>query len=115
MMFPRGLTILVGRPGLAVSPGVLADVGDIKQDPRNILVLGWTDEAGINSNDPLLAGRDEAKLSDTMMLVRLDPTAATIFRGNDAFVRHGSQVEPPTQGELADLFSEGERARAAAS
>ena len=64
-------------PRIAVSPGVLAEVGDVKQDPRNILVLGWTDESGIDSSDPLLAGREEAKLADTMMLVRLDPTAAT--------------------------------------
>ena len=33
-------------PRVAVSPGVLAEVGDVKQDPRNILVLGWTDQFG---------------------------------------------------------------------
>ena len=52
-------------------------MGDIKQDPRNILVLGWTDQSGIDTSDDLVAGREEAKLADTMMLVRLDPTAAT--------------------------------------
>ena len=64
-------------PRVAVSPGVLAEVGDVKQDPRNILVLGWTDSGGIQSGDDLLLGRSEAKLADTMMLVRIDPTAAT--------------------------------------
>ena len=33
--------------------------------------------AGIQSGDDLLLGRSEAKLADTMMLVRIDPTAAT--------------------------------------
>ncbi|TML13689.1 MAG: LytR family transcriptional regulator [Actinobacteria bacterium] len=64
-------------PRVAVSPGVLAEVGDVRFDPRNILILGWTDSSGIDSGDDLLAGREEAKLADTMMLVRIDPTAAT--------------------------------------
>ena len=64
-------------PRVAVSPGVLAEVGDIKFDARNILVMGWTDSGGIQSGDDLLLGRSEAKLADTMMLVRIDPTTAT--------------------------------------
>ncbi|MEO8693457.1 MAG: LCP family protein [Acidimicrobiales bacterium] len=64
-------------PRVAVSPGVLAEVGDIKYDARNILVMGWTDSGGIQSGDDLLLGRDEAKLADTMMLIRIDPTTAT--------------------------------------
>ncbi|HUP74427.1 MAG TPA: LCP family protein [Acidimicrobiales bacterium] len=64
-------------PRVAVSPGVLAEVGDIDFDARNILILGWTDSGGIQSGDDLLLGRSEAKLADTMMLVRIDPTAAT--------------------------------------
>jgi len=58
--------------GCGVS-GVLAEVGDVRFDPRNILILGWTDSSGIDSGDDLLAGREEAKLADTMMLVRIDP------------------------------------------
>ena len=64
-------------PRVAVSPGVLADIGDVKFEPRNILVLGWTDSSGIESGDDLLLGRSEAKLADTVMLLRIDPTAAT--------------------------------------
>jgi LCP family protein required for cell wall assembly len=63
-------------PRVKVSPGVLADVGDINFDARNILIMGWTDSGGIESGDDLLLGRSEAKLADTMMLVRIDPTAA---------------------------------------
>ena len=33
-------------PRVAVSPGVLAEVGDIKFDARNILIMGWTDSGG---------------------------------------------------------------------
>jgi len=64
-------------PRVAVSPGVLAEVGDIRFDARNILIMGWTDSGGIQSGDDLLLGRQEAKLADTMMLVRIDPTTAT--------------------------------------
>jgi hypothetical protein len=41
-------------PRVAVSPGVLAEVNDIKFDARNILILGWTDSGGIQSGDDLL-------------------------------------------------------------
>jgi LCP family protein required for cell wall assembly len=64
-------------PRVAVSPGVLAEVGDVNFDARNILIMGWTDSSGIESGDDLLLGRGEAKLADTVMLVRIDPTAAT--------------------------------------
>jgi LCP family protein required for cell wall assembly len=64
-------------PRVAVSPGVLAEVGDVKFEPRNILIMGWTDSSGIESGDDLLWGRQEAKLADTIMLLRVDPTAAT--------------------------------------
>ena len=39
--------------------------------------MGWTDSGGIQSGDDLLLGRQEAKLADTMMLIRIDPTTAT--------------------------------------
>jgi hypothetical protein len=43
---------------------------------------------------------------------RLRPeTAAKFFGGRDVFVRHGSQVESPTPGELASLIAEAEAAR----
>jgi hypothetical protein len=36
--------------------------------------------------------------------------AQKFFKGRDVFVRHGSQVEPPTPTELTNLVAEGERA-----
>jgi len=43
---------------------------------------------------------------------RLRPeTAARFLGGRDVFVRHGSQVEPPTPAELVALIEEAERAR----
>src|SRR6266498_628545 len=60
-----------------MSPGVLAEVGDVKFDARNILIMGWTDTTGIEAGDDILYEREEAKLADTMMVVRMDPTAAT--------------------------------------
>ena len=64
-------------PRVNVSPGVLAEVGDVKFDARNILIMGWTDTTGIEAGDDILFEREEAKLADTMMVVRMDPTAAT--------------------------------------
>jgi hypothetical protein len=43
---------------------------------------------------------------------RLNKAMADKFHGErTVFVRHGTQVEPPTPAELADLIAEGERAR----
>jgi LCP family protein required for cell wall assembly len=64
-------------PRVRVSPGVLAEVGDVKFDARNILIMGWTDTTGIEAGDDILYGREGEKLADTMMVVRMDPTAAT--------------------------------------
>ncbi len=64
-------------PRFSLSPGVLADVGDVKFDARNILIMGWTDTTGIDASDDIMSGREGEKLADTMMVVRMDPTAAT--------------------------------------
>jgi hypothetical protein len=46
---------------------------------------------------------------------RLRPeTASRFFGGREIFVRHGSQVEPPTPAEIESLIAEGNRARDAA-
>lgn len=62
---------------VTVAQGVLGEVGDVRFEPRNILVLGYTENAGIDRDDPLLWGRDEAKVTDTVMVVRVDPLQAT--------------------------------------
>jgi hypothetical protein len=44
---------------------------------------------------------------------RLRPeTASRFFGGREVFVRHGSQVEPPTPAEIESLTAEGKRAQA---
>lgn len=55
----------------------------------------------------ILVARDPARVP-----YRLRPAATAFFGGRDVFVRHGSQVEAPTDAELRDLIDEGRRARA---
>jgi polyisoprenyl-teichoic acid--peptidoglycan teichoic acid transferase len=66
-----------GIPRYKFSPGVLAEVGDVRFDARNFLVMGWTDTTGIDPGDDLMYNRDSERLADTIMVVRVDPTAAT--------------------------------------
>jgi LCP family protein required for cell wall assembly len=64
-------------PRIAMSnPNVLGDIGDPDVDPRNILVLGSTDTEGIAGDDQSLIFRGSENLTDTMMLLRIDPIAA---------------------------------------
>jgi LCP family protein required for cell wall assembly len=60
---------------ISVPPGTLDDQ-PAKGEARNILIAGTTENDGIAGGDDLLAGRSDANLSDTIMLVRLDPVAA---------------------------------------
>jgi LCP family protein required for cell wall assembly len=58
--------------------------------PRNILLIGSTENDGIDPNDPLLEGRDNAELADTIMLLRLEPNtgqAAVLSINRDMYVR----------------------------
>lgn len=57
------------------NPAVLADLADPTYEPRNILILGATGTDGIGPNDQSLVGRGGEDLSDTMMLLRIDPAA----------------------------------------
>jgi LCP family protein required for cell wall assembly len=41
--------------------------------PRNILLVGTTENEGIDPDDPLLSGRPNTLLSDTIMLLRVEP------------------------------------------
>jgi LCP family protein required for cell wall assembly len=41
--------------------------------PRNILLVGTTENEGVDPNDPLLSGRANTLLSDTIMLLRVEP------------------------------------------
>jgi LCP family protein required for cell wall assembly len=41
--------------------------------PRNVLLVGTTENEGIEADDPLLSGRPNTLLSDTIMLLRVEP------------------------------------------
>jgi LCP family protein required for cell wall assembly len=79
---------------IAISPGVLdARADDDPGGPRNILLIGTTENEGIDSNDDLLAGRANTRLADTLMLLRLEPApgqAAVMSINRDLWVREGS-------------------------
>lgn len=64
-------------PRYEFAPGVLAELPDPRFDARNFLVMGWTDTTGIEAGDDILYNRESEKLADTIMVVRVDPTAAT--------------------------------------
>ncbi|MDH3755030.1 MAG: LCP family protein, partial [Acidimicrobiia bacterium] len=47
-------------------------------EPRNILVVGIDSAAGLDPDDPRAVDRPESILTDTMMIVRLDPAAESV-------------------------------------
>jgi LCP family protein required for cell wall assembly len=47
--------------------------------PRNILLVGTTENEGIAADDPLLSGRPNTLLSDTIMLLRVEPNTRQAF------------------------------------
>ena len=65
-------------PRVNVSPGLLAEVGDITAEARNILIIGSDDVVGLDRNDPLLQyGSRGGRNTDTMMILRIDPVAGS--------------------------------------
>ena len=61
-------------PRIEVAAGTLTDPAQLNAgQPRNILILGTTENDGVDPNDPLVAGRGDALLSDTMMVLRIEP------------------------------------------
>jgi LCP family protein required for cell wall assembly len=68
--------IFSGIPVIESTPGLLADSGDPKVDPRNILIIGTTETHGLDPNDASLAFRASESYTDTMILLRLDPILA---------------------------------------
>jgi LCP family protein required for cell wall assembly len=47
--------------------------------PRNILLVGTTENEGIDPDDPLLSGRPNTLLSDTIMLLRVEPNTSQAY------------------------------------
>jgi LCP family protein required for cell wall assembly len=43
-------------------------------EPQNVLLVGIDDGAGLDAGDPVLRGRDESLNTDTIMILRVDPT-----------------------------------------
>lgn len=62
---------------IAISTGVLAEEVTI-DEPRNILVVGVDSAAGLDPDDPRNSERGATTLTDTMMIIRLDPQAERV-------------------------------------
>ncbi len=59
---------------IAIGSEVLADPVTTAE-PRNILVVGIDSAAGLDPNDPRAVERPDSILTDTMMVVRIDPAS----------------------------------------
>jgi LCP family protein required for cell wall assembly len=76
---------LVAAAGLAYTYSKVGDIGRIdlgtalepsatKPDaPQNFLIVGTDSAAGLDPNDPVVAGRPPGVRSDTIMILRIDP------------------------------------------
>lgn len=80
------LVCLVGAGGLTYVKRQVSDIeriqlgqGIIQQstpsEPTNFLLVGVDDDAGLDPNDPVLVGRDATLNTDTIMVLRVDPSA----------------------------------------
>jgi anionic cell wall polymer biosynthesis LytR-Cps2A-Psr (LCP) family protein len=59
---------------IQLETGVLTDHDDVDPGgPRNILLVGTTENDGIDPDDPLVNERSNTFLADTIMLMRVDP------------------------------------------
>ncbi len=65
---------------IEIGAGVLNDRTDVDPGaPRNILLVGTTENAGIGQDDWLLAGRDDTLLADTIMVLRVEPDTGQAY------------------------------------
>ncbi|MEZ5143857.1 MAG: LCP family protein [Acidimicrobiales bacterium] len=80
------LVCLVGAAGLTYVKRQVSDIeriqlgqGIIQQskpsEPANFLLVGTDDDTGLDPNDPVLVGRDASLNTDTIMVLRVDPSA----------------------------------------
>lgn len=59
-----------------LSMASVLDTGESKAgEPRNILMVGVDDDAGLDADDPVTTGRSTSLNTDTIMILRLDPSA----------------------------------------
>jgi LCP family protein required for cell wall assembly len=79
---------------IAISPDVLDTRStDDPGGPRKILLIGTTENDGIDGNDDLVVNRSNTRLADTIMLLRLEPStgqAAVLSINRDLWVHHDS-------------------------
>ncbi|MCB1248714.1 MAG: LCP family protein [Acidimicrobiales bacterium] len=71
LWFRGGVTSI---PRLALPPqteGFEPEV--VRGDPVNFLLVGIDDASGLAADDPARIGRDESELTDTIMILRVDP------------------------------------------
>jgi LCP family protein required for cell wall assembly len=59
-----------------LSMASVLDVGEAAAgEPRNILMVGVDDDAGLDADDPVTQGRSTSLNTDTIMVLRLDPSS----------------------------------------
>ena len=65
---------------IAIGADVLTDRTNVDPgEPRNILLVGTTENDGIDSGDELLAGRGNTLLADTIMVLRVEPDTGQAY------------------------------------
>jgi LCP family protein required for cell wall assembly len=65
---------------IAIGADVLTDRTNVDPgQPRNILLVGTTENDGIESGDELLAGRGNTLLADTIMVLRVEPDSGQAY------------------------------------
>ena len=64
----------------AIPADVLTDRTNVDPgEPRNILLVGTTENDGLDSGDDLLAGRGNTLLADTIMVLRVEPDTGQAY------------------------------------
>lgn len=58
-----------------LSFGGVLDEQETSSEPQNILLVGVDDGSGLSADDPVLRGRSRSLNTDTIMVLRLDPSA----------------------------------------
>jgi LCP family protein required for cell wall assembly len=58
-----------------LSFGGVLDEQETSAEPQNILIVGVDDGSGLAAGDPVLKGRDQSLNTDTIMVLRVDPSS----------------------------------------
>ena len=67
-------------PRIEIPAGVLTDRTNVDPgEPRNILLVGTTENDGVDASDPILDGRANTLLADTIMVLRVEPNTGQAY------------------------------------